>query len=161
MSRHFRVLLLTFLLAICFDGICSDSAYLCIRWNGPVDKPYHEFVFYKKGGYNPEQYLGPYGGNPFVSQVVLSAKLFEELKHILFANYRNPDSSDKSDHLFMSYYIGYFEGSNWILTNYMNNEADFNSTYKNVAKFFEHTNYEAEVKQRWKFIFDRLGIKGK
>jgi hypothetical protein len=159
MRRYSIIPLIIFLVLICIEGICSDSAYISIRWNGPTDKPYHEFVFYKKGGYNPEQEFNSYGGSPFISQIALSENEFTELKQILFAEYHNPDSSKRSDPLFMSYYIGYFEGSNWLVTNYMNKNDDFVKTSIGVIEFFKGTKYEANVKSRWKMIFDRIGIK--
>jgi hypothetical protein len=158
MKRYSSFFLLTFLFLICIGGICSDSAYISIRWNGLTFKPYHEFVFYKKGGYNPEQELHPNGGNPFVLQIALSEKEFEKIKQILFAEYHKPDSSQRSDPLFMSYYIGYFQGSNQLLTNFLNNKADFIETCVDVVSFFKETKYEAEVKRRWKMLFARIGI---
>ena len=161
MKRFLSVFPITFLLLFSVEGACSDSTYIAVRWNGSVDKPYYEFVFYKDAGYNPDQDSrpSPWGGNPFVLQLALSDKQFMELKHILFAEYNSPDSSKRSDPLFMSYYIGYFEGSKWLLTNYMNKDGEFVKTSIDMITFFKGTKYEADVKYQWKMIFDRLGIK--
>ena len=116
-------------------------------------------MFYKKGGYTPEKELISYGANFFVLKIALSEKEFEDIKQILFAEFHNPDTSEKSDLLCMSYYIGYLEGSNWLFTNFLNNREDFLRTSVDVTKFFKGTKYETQVKTRWKMIFDRIGIK--
>lgn len=159
MNKCFKIHLLFLLLIVCLNGICSDSAYICIRWNGPSDKPHHEFLFYKKGWARPEQEVP--SKNFFVLECVLSDKEFQELKEILFFKINKEDSVDRKDPLFMSYYVGYFEGSNWLLTHLINSEAGFIEVSKKVMQFFKGTQYEDDVKRRWEYVFNRLGIKSK
>ena len=156
MNRYLKILLFGIALLISTVGLCSDSAYIRIRWNGEVDKPYHGFVFYKKDGYNPEAEDGIY--NPFVLQCALSESQFQALKTLLFSKPQKTDSSDKSNPLFMSYYIGYFEGSNVVLAAFLNNKSDFIRAYNDTVQFFKGTEYESLVKQRWKMVFNRIGI---
>ena len=161
MKQFICSLLTTFLLLTWSKGICSDSAYICIRSNRLPDKPYHEFVFYKKGGYNPDQDPISYGGNLFSSQIALSEERFSELKINLFTEYHRSDTSKKTDPLFKSYFIAYIDGSKLLLINDMNNYIDFIETSNIVNEFFKGTKYETEIKNRWTMVFDRLGIKTK
>jgi hypothetical protein len=157
MNRYLRVLLLGIVLTVSKAGFCSDSAYIRIRWNGEVDKPYHGFVFYKDRGFNPEAEDWIY--NPFVLQCALTEPQFQALKALLFSKPQKPDSTDKSNPLFMSYYIGYFEGSNWVQATFLNSKSDFIRTYNETVQFFKGTEYESLVIQRWKMVFNRIGIK--
>lgn len=163
MKNYLNKLFFTFCILIGFKGICSDSAYLYIGWYGSVDKPYYEFVFYKTGGYNPEQERGsyyPFEQNPFILQIALSESELEELRHILFKQHYTQDSTYKSDSLIKSYYyINYFEGKRIITSKPLKDRSDFIRISNNVTKFFKGTEYEEEIKQRWIFIFERLGLK--
>jgi hypothetical protein len=116
-------------------------------------------VFYKEGGYNPDQDPISFGGNPFSTQIALPEERFSELKTILFREYHPSDTSMNTDPLYMSYYIGYIEGSNILLINGINSIADFTESSNLVNEFFRGTKYEAEVKKRWRLVFGRLGIK--
>ncbi len=40
----------------------------------------------------------------------------------------------------------------------MNNRNDFIVTFQDVVKYLKGTKYETDVKQKWKLIFNRIGI---
>lgn len=152
-----RLLILAFCLAICARSHCSDSAYICIRWNGEVDKPYHEFVFYKKGGYNPED-TSFFRRNPFVLQCSLTAEKFDKLKELLFKGDPLVDSVVGSYSFFGAYYLGYCEGSECPLIKILASKERFIRTYKIVTEFFKETEYETAIRSRWSMLFSRIHI---
>ena len=169
MKKYLNKLFLTFSILIGFKGICSDSAYIFIGWYGPVDKPYHEFVFYKTGGFNPEQEMGsyyPFEQDPFILQIALPKKSFEDLRQILFRQQDNQDSInrqdsiDRLDPLIGSYYyLVYYEGHNMILSKPLNDKSDFIKLFQDLSVFFKETNHEEEIRQHWKNVLERLGMK--
>jgi len=161
MKRFLKTFSPAILLLISLHGLCADSSYICIRSSLYPDKPFHEFVFYKEGCYNPDQELEYSGLNTFVSKIALSEDKFNELKKLLFAEKPSPDSSKNSDPLYRSYYIAYIEGSKWLHIISLNNYTDYVKSSTFITNLFKGTKYEEDVKRRWIMIFDRLGIKPK
>jgi hypothetical protein len=162
MTQFPKFILLIFLSAISINGICSDSAYIAIRWNGDIDKPYHEFIFYKKSSPHADQSPVSYSNYIFILKCALSDKDFDDLKLALFAETPDTDSVDstafgpKSKSFPSYYFLGYVDNDSLLLGKDLYNKTDLVRTYKKMTRFFKGTEFEPIVKAKWRAVFGRL-----
>ena len=153
MARLLNIFLLVFLSSAFQRGYCSDSTYIAVHWNGATDKPHYGFIFHRK-----DVKYDPHNGhfeNPFNLYVELSDSSFKILKNLLFI-FQEPSIKDTTYRLFMSYYVGYFDGDKWVLSRSLYTENDYIAIYRILSKFLKGTKYENDFHSHW--TSERVGL---